>query len=139
MNGSVVRWGVNDTILIVEDDPDVQYMLGLAIELLVGVPRAHESNATRAFDRIKRTRPRLVLLDTALTGALPLLQRLKADPETRSIPVIGINSRGLMTCAEAIREGFDACFQAGEVDELAAKAKEYLGKHLEGGAPPSEG
>ncbi len=132
MNGSVVWWGVNDTILILEDDPDVQYMLSLAVELLVGAPSAHESDATGAFDRIKRTRPRLVLLDTALTGALPLLQRLKSDPKTRSIPIIGINSRGLMTCAEAIREGFDACFQAGEIDELAAKAKEYLGKDPKG-------
>lgn len=134
----MVWWGVSDTIVIVEDDPDVQFMLSLAVELLLGTQSALESNATDAFDRIKNARPHLVLLDTALADALLLLKQLKSNPETRSIPVIGINSRGLLTCAEAIREGFDACFQAGEIDDLSAKAKEYLEQRPESGKSSSE-
>lgn len=117
---------MDNVVLIVEDDADIQFMLRLAVELLLGTPYVFEQTAAGAMAQARATNPSLVFVDIALPGHLELLHQLKSDPETKGVPVIGINSRGMMTCAEAVRAGYDACFQAGEVDALMGKAKEYL-------------
>jgi len=117
---------VKYTILIVEDDPDVEFMLNLAVEWLLGAEATARQSVAGLFDEIQTTKPDLVLLDTSVPESISFLQKLKADQATHSIPVIGINSRGFMTCAEAIREGFDDCFDAGDIEKIVARAREIL-------------
>lgn len=121
MDGDVDR-----VVLIVEDDADIQFMLRLAVELLLGTKYTFEQTAAGALAQARAEKPSLVFVDIALPGNLELLDQLKSDPDTQNVPVIGINSRGMMTCAEAVRAGYDACFPAGEVEALMGKAKEYL-------------
>jgi CheY-like chemotaxis protein len=130
---------VDGAILIVEDDPDVQFMLRLAAELLLNERCALKSSVTGVFEEVKETNPPLILLDTSTPGNLQLVKQLKSYPDTRDVPIVGINSRGFTTCVEAIREGYDACFPAGEIDALVARAKEYLARRHRDGSRESPG
>ena len=50
--------------------------------------------AAEAFSAIKRERPDVILLDLSLPGinGLALVQKLKADPETSAISVVGVTA-----------------------------------------------
>jgi CheY-like chemotaxis protein len=81
------------TVLVVEDDEAVS-------SLLVDLLRARGYNAVPAFDGksalslARKLKPHLITLDLALPGiAGPVvLERLKADPDTREIPIVVISA-----------------------------------------------
>lgn len=80
-------------VLVVEDDEAVS-------SLLVDLLRERGYNAVPAYDGRKalqlarRLKPHLITLDLALPGAdgQAVLQRLKADPATRDVPVVVISA-----------------------------------------------
>jgi two-component system, cell cycle response regulator len=74
--------------------------------------------AEQAFHSIKLQKPDVILLDLVLPGmdGLTLVRKLKADPETRSIPVVAVT---------AYLDRF------GEKDALAAGCEAYLIKPLD--------
>lgn len=123
---------MKNKILIVEDDPDIDCMLSLAISWLVGAETITRHATTELKQAIEESRPTIVLLDTSLPNAVAEVKARKADPATQDVPIVGINSRGLMTCAEAVREGFDACCDAGEIDDVVATIRRFLLPAVEG-------
>ncbi|HXD31466.1 MAG TPA: response regulator [Pyrinomonadaceae bacterium] len=82
---------MTNTILIVEDDPDIaeclQYNLELA-EFLTQVARTGEECLSSL--REAQTHPALVLLDLHLPDidGLEICRQLRAEPRTQSIPII---------------------------------------------------
>jgi DNA-binding response OmpR family regulator len=79
------------TVLVVEDDLDLQRRIAQAAEPL---QVCFASTGQGALDAAQTTRPWLVLLDYGLpdmTG-LDVLQRLRADPHTRLLPVVIFSS-----------------------------------------------
>jgi CheY-like chemotaxis protein len=80
-------------VLVVEDDEAVS-------SLLVDLLRERGYNAVPAYDGRKalqlarKLKPHLITLDLALPGAdgQAVLQRLKADPATRDVPVVVISA-----------------------------------------------
>src|SRR5213593_980062 len=82
-------------ILLVEDDPN-------DVELTLRAFRARDGAEALAFFCGEETHPlrdigvmpRVVLLDLKLpkVGGLEVLRRLKADPRTRSLPVVVLTS-----------------------------------------------
>jgi two-component system, cell cycle response regulator DivK len=90
-------------ILIVDDNP---VNLKLAHLLLVG--EGHHvrtaGDAEEALEVLKVFRPRLILMDIQLPGmdGLELTRRLKADPETRDITVIGLTAYAMKGDEEKI-------------------------------------
>ena len=81
------------TVLVVEDDDAVSALL---IDLL----QERGYNAVPAYDGktalslARRLKPHLITLDLALPGVdgHAVLQRLKADPDTRDIPIVVISA-----------------------------------------------
>jgi len=80
-------------ILVIEDHPTelklAQQVLGAA---------GHSVNtaeaAEQAAEAVKADRPQIILLDLALPAmdGLTLVKKLKADPETRDIPIVAVTS-----------------------------------------------
>lgn len=90
-------------ILIVDDNP---VNLKLAHLLLAG--EGHyvrtAADAEEALEVLKVFRPRLILMDIQLPGmdGLELTRRLKADPETRHITVLGLTAYAMKGDEEKI-------------------------------------
>jgi two-component system, chemotaxis family, chemotaxis protein CheY len=87
-------------ILIVDDEPDVRFILRLAFEAAGHViVEAHHGVA--ALERVKDSRPDLVVTDIMMPvlNGLELIRRLRADPETASIPILVLSSRGAAASA----------------------------------------
>jgi len=81
------------TILIVEDDP---FSRELVTDLLTvtGYRVLEAADGRGLLERVKQERPDLILLDLQLPGVdgFTLARRLKADPETRAIPVLALTA-----------------------------------------------
>lgn len=88
------------SILLVEDDPDDAELALMALRRIgidsVEVARDGVEALARVFERTDLERPALILLDLKLpkVGGLEVLERLKSDPESRSIPVVVLSSSG---------------------------------------------
>jgi CheY-like chemotaxis protein len=78
-------------ILVVEDEPDLRYLLRRVFE------RAdHEVSDARhgaaALEALHRSRPDLVVTDMMMPvmGGAELIRRLRADPVTAQIPILAV-------------------------------------------------
>ena len=81
-------------ILIVDDEPDVRFVLKIAFEA-----KGHEiveaHHGVAALERVKDSRPDLVVTDVMMPvlDGLELIRRLRSDPETAAIPILVLSSR----------------------------------------------
>lgn len=82
-------------ILVVEDEPAIQEMLGYALRQTgfdpVSVPTAED-----ALRNINQELPTLALVDLMLPGmsGIELARRLRAESRTRDLPIIMVTARG---------------------------------------------
>ena len=83
----------NNKVFIVEDDKFIRDLLVKRLEGAGAIVGTDEMGSRAAAD-IKKTTPNIILLDILLPGAdgFQVLQQLKADPETRNIPVIMLSN-----------------------------------------------
>lgn len=76
-------------ILLVEDDPDIAVLAGIALEEIGGFGLVHAGTGAAALDASERDGFDLAILDYRLpdmTGA-DVLARLRGQPGTRTMPV----------------------------------------------------
>jgi phosphate regulon transcriptional regulator PhoB len=89
------RERVRQKILVVEDEADIRELLqySLAQE---GFAVEQAGDGAEALDRIMRRAPDLVLLDLMLPrmSGLELCRRLRAETETRRLPIIVVTAKG---------------------------------------------
>ena len=80
-------------ILVIEDHPE-QRKLAHHVLSLAGHDVNDADAAEAALIVIKSDRPQIILLDLLLPDidGLTLVRRLKADPETRDIPIVAVTS-----------------------------------------------
>ena len=80
-------------ILVVDDEPSITHCVCQGLEMLGYRPRA-AYNGQQALDEVTRERPDLVILDLAMPilDGYAVLDALRADPETRGIPVIVLSA-----------------------------------------------
>jgi CheY-like chemotaxis protein len=88
-------------ILVVDDDADFRDGLRLALEMK-GYQVEAAANGKEALDRIEQKPPLLVLLDLQMPvmNGRELLQKLRAAPDTKEIPVVIISGFGFEWEAE---------------------------------------
>jgi two-component system, OmpR family, response regulator len=99
------------TVLVVEDEPDIGRIIGLALKL-IGRWNVVACQTPDGIDEaLGRARPDLILLDRLLSGTdgLDVCRRLKADPATAEIPIIFLSAK----CTERDREDGKAAGAAG--------------------------
>lgn len=86
----------NETILVVEDEPDIREMLITTLELS-GYNCLQADNVQQAHQQVVDHRPSLVLLDWMLPGSqsgIEFCRRLKKDELLDEIPIIMLTAKG---------------------------------------------
>jgi CheY-like chemotaxis protein len=84
-----------ERILYVEDEPDIQAVAKLALEMVGGFQVMICSGGQEALDKVGSFAPDLVLLDVMMPGmdGPTTLQNLRANPATAMIPVIFLTAK----------------------------------------------
>jgi CheY-like chemotaxis protein len=99
-------------ILVVDDNPMIRKLLGMALSRHFSVCEAPDGTA--AYAAIQRHQPEIVFLDIMMPSAnegLDLLERLRGDPKTRHIVVAMVTSRTDASDRElCMAKGADAFF-----------------------------
>ena len=80
-------------ILIVDDEPDVRFVLKLAFES-AGHQIVEAHHGVAALERVEDSRPDLVVTDVMmpLLDGIELVRRLRSNPETAAIPILLLSS-----------------------------------------------
>ena len=83
-----------ETILVVEDEPDIADLVKYHLDR-AGLPTRVVTDGKQALDLIVREQPALVVLDLMLPGldGIEICRRLRASPATRGIPIIMLTAK----------------------------------------------
>ncbi|HEY7980717.1 MAG TPA: response regulator [Candidatus Eremiobacteraceae bacterium] len=81
--------------MVVEDEPDVLGVIDLSLRLLGKLDVVAVANFAEALEAIGRRRPDVILLDRMLPDldGLEGCRRLKADPDSSTIPIVFLSAR----------------------------------------------
>ena len=96
---------MSKSVLVVEDNPTNRELVVEILQLMdVQVLEAEDASAGIALARSER--PDLILMDISLPGmdGLEATRRLKADPETRHIPVVVLTAHAMRWDEQRARE-----------------------------------
>jgi len=118
--------------VLVEDDSLMSSILATHL-IKEGFAIVSVTNGTQAFERIQAEQPSIVLLDIVLPGVdgFNVLQKLKQEESTKSIPVLILSNLG---SEEEIQRGMDLGAEAylvkanSMVEEITSKVREILNK-----------
>jgi two-component system phosphate regulon response regulator PhoB len=82
-------------ILIVEDDEDIQQLVGFNL-IKAGFQVEYSDSGEKALDAIKKQHPDLILLDIMLPGidGIEVCRTLRSDNLTAEIPIIMLTAKG---------------------------------------------
>ena len=83
------------TILIVEDEPDIQELIAYNLEK-AGHETVRAGSAEKALELVREALPHLIVIDWMLPGmsGIELARLLKAGKRTEGIPLIMVTARG---------------------------------------------
>lgn len=101
-------------ILFVDDDPAILKLFGAKLGE-VGFSLVYAKNGNEARDMAKRTKPDLIISDVVMPemNGIELFQALRADPDTKDIPVI------FLTSLEDRAESLQAARELGALDFIS--------------------
>jgi len=99
-------------VLIVEDNPDLVYLLTLTLESL-GYTVVTATQGSEGVEKAAKEKPHLILMDILMPGmdGLEATRLIHANPETKDIPILAI------TCLFRESE-LRGCIEAGCNDYL---------------------
>jgi CheY-like chemotaxis protein len=83
-------------ILLVEDDPDIRLLAGMALQEVGGFQLKEAINGQEALNYLaQHQQPDLVLMDMMMPelDGMSTLHRIKADPSLANIPIIFMTAR----------------------------------------------
>lgn len=110
------------TILVVEDEPDMLFLLGMVLRR-AGYEVVEAPHGAAALERLEESQPDLVVTDLMMPvmDGGELIARLRADPKTEAIPILLVSANPNHTAgADAIlRKPFDP-------DELLERIRTVL-------------
>jgi DNA-binding response OmpR family regulator len=86
---------VSKHVLLIEDEANIAEAIRFILSR-DGWRVTHLSDGGAVLDRVRDERPDLVILDHMLPGmsGLEILVALRADPDTRALPVMMLTARG---------------------------------------------
>jgi CheY-like chemotaxis protein len=84
-----------ERILYAEDEPDIQAVAKLALEMVGGFKVLICGNGQEALQQVGEFAPQIILLDVMMPkmDGPATLKRLRADPATADIPVIFLTAK----------------------------------------------
>ena len=118
-----------DSILIVDDNAANLKLVRIVLAA-EGYGVLTASDAEEALEVLRDFTPRLILMDIQLPGmdGLELTRRLKADPKTQGICIVGLTAYAMKGDEERIRAAGCDGYIAKPIDtrRLAGQLKEFL-------------
>jgi CheY-like chemotaxis protein len=92
-------------ILLVDDEPEILYLVRLMLEH-EGYEVIEAKNGDECLKKLRSTAPDLILLDIMMPGldGWEICRRIKADKETKNIPVVMLTVR---TSEDSIKKSFE--------------------------------
>jgi CheY-like chemotaxis protein len=113
-------------VLIVDDDEDARVLLS-SVLMGLGLPHECASDGVEALAQIEERRPGLVLLDLMMPRmhGYDVVSRLRANPETKDIPVVVVSAyppseadlNRLPGVKDIIRKGADTAIE--QIESIA--------------------
>jgi two-component system phosphate regulon response regulator PhoB len=87
--------GTSPTVLIVDDEKDLRQLIDFNLKQ-AGYRTLHAATGEEALAQVARHAPHMILLDLNLPdlAGTEVARRLKADPDTREIPIVMLTARG---------------------------------------------
>ncbi len=84
-------------VLVAEDDPEIQVILRMVLTRLGKCEVTITFQGSEVVPLVKKNHPGLILLDVMLPemSGYEICKALKADPETREIPIIFLTARSM--------------------------------------------
>ena len=128
-------------ILIIEDDPLMSRLYekifkfeGFEVELAV--------DGQEGLEKVRTSKPTLILLDIMMPkmNGLQVLEKLKADPETKAIPVVMLtNLAGQQDAEKALTLGAVKYIVKSEYEpkQITNMVKEILAGYTRNDVPPT--
>lgn len=120
------------TIVIVDDAPMMLRLVGQSLKVL-GAKTLNCHNGAIAHRVIAQARPQLVILDLNMpeVDGIEVFQQLRADPATRTIPVIflTVNDEPLWERLPNFEAQDGHVFSKMNLSGLAERVQEVLGTH----------
>jgi CheY-like chemotaxis protein len=82
-------------VMLVEDDPDIQQIAQMALEMVGGLTVHVCSGGREALDQLPGCRPDIILLDVMMPGmdGPTTMQQLRTMPEAAGIPVVFMTAK----------------------------------------------
>lgn len=123
-----------ERILYAEDEPDIQAVAKLALEMVGGFTVQICNNGADALQKVAGFAPDLILLDVMMPGmdGPSTLQCLRADPATAIIPVIFLTAK--VQASEVARYqalgALDVIAKPFDPMSLAAQVRQIWGRHV---------
>ena len=120
-------------VLYVEDNDDNVYMLKMRLELLDDFEVVTAENGEKGCAMALSEHPDIILMDLEMPGVdgWEATRRLKADPQTRDIPIIALSAHALAGSREkALAAGCDEFdTKPIEFERLVATLRRLLADH----------
>ena len=120
-------------VLYVEDNDDNVYMLKMRLELLDDFEVVTAENGEKGCAMALSEHPDIILMDLEMPGVdgWEATRRLKADPQTRDIPIIALSAHALAGSREkALAAGCDEFdTKPVEFERLLATLRRLLANH----------
>lgn len=92
-------------VLVVDDESNMRFLIRMILES-AGHEVVEAAHGAAALQRVKESCPDLVVTDLMMPvmSGRELVERLRADPETASLPIVVVsaNSRSVATAADAV-------------------------------------
>jgi CheY-like chemotaxis protein len=114
------------TVLVVDDEPDVRYLLRVTLEL-AGYLVVEAAHGEAALEHVRSSPPQLVVTDQMMPvmNGGELIERLRADGATEAIPIVMVSgTRGAQGGADAILgKPFDPADLIVLVDRLTGRPR----------------
>ncbi len=119
-------------ILVVEDDTDNRRIVAKVLSV-EGYEVVEATDGVQALSRVQAERPDLIIMDLALPNmdGWEATRRLKADPETRGIPVVAITAFAMRGDEEQARAA--GCDDYIPKPTRPVAIREVVRKHTGGG------
>lgn len=116
-------------ILVVDDSVDNREIMVEALSF-VGFRALSAEDGVEALALVRSQRPALVLMDLGLPrlSGIETTRRLKADPETRSIPVVAVSAFTGVELDRALAAGCcSALAKPLDLDKLVTEVRRWVG------------
>jgi two-component system, OmpR family, response regulator len=124
-----------ERILYAEDEPDIQLVAKLALEVLGGFKVLLCGSGAEVVEQAPSFEPNLILLDVMMPGmdGPATLKRLRGDPHTAKIPVIFLTAKAqssevkhyqALGALDVIAKPFDPMMLATQVREIWGRTHE---------------